>query len=117
MKYSVLVRAVFFIPAFIFSSHSVYSCSVCFGDPNSKMSHGLFAAVCLLLGIVIFVLGMRELTASLFLYTTDTRVLSIVIYEQYENGGWSAVASLSLVYTFILIALSIAGRRWMRADI
>ncbi|OGA02299.1 MAG: hypothetical protein A3H35_04335 [Betaproteobacteria bacterium RIFCSPLOWO2_02_FULL_62_17] len=76
------------------------------------MQSGVAAAV-----IVIFVLGMRELTASLFLYTTDTRVLSIVIYEQYENGGWSAVASLSLVYTFILIALTIAGRRWMRANI
>lgn len=76
------------------------------------MRGGVAAAV-----IVIFVLGMRELTASLFLYTTDTRVLSIVIYEQYENGGWSAVASLSLVYTLILIALTVAGRRWMRASI
>jgi iron(III) transport system permease protein len=76
------------------------------------MRGGVAAAV-----IVIFVLGMRELTASLFLYTTDTRVLSIVIYEQYENGGWSAVASLSLVYTLILIGLTVAGRRWMRASI
>lgn len=76
------------------------------------MRSGVAAAV-----IILFVLGMRELTASLFLYTTDTRVLSIVIYEQYENGGWSAVASLSLVYTIILIALTFAGRRWMRADI
>ena len=67
--------------------------------------------------VVLFVLGMRELTASLFLYTTDTRVLSIVIYEQYENGGWSAVASLSLVYTVILIILTIVGRRWMRANV
>ena len=35
----------------------VLACSVCFGNPHSKMSHGIFAAVCLLLGIVIFVLG------------------------------------------------------------
>ena len=76
------------------------------------MRSGVVAAV-----IVLFVLGMRELTASLFLFTTDTRVLSIVIYEQYENGGWSAVASLSLVYTFILIALTVLGRRWMRAHV
>jgi len=64
--------------------------------------------------VVLFVLALRELTASLFLYTTDTRVLSIVIYEEYENGGWSAVASLSLIYTLLLGALSLAGRRWMQ---
>ncbi|GEM_PF-2137322 len=33
------------------------ACSVCFGDPHSKISHGVFAAVYLLLGLVIFVLG------------------------------------------------------------
>lgn len=64
--------------------------------------------------VVLFVLALRELTASLFLYTTDTRVLSIVIYEQYENGGWSVVASLSLIYTLLLAALNLVGRRWMQ---
>ena len=34
-----------------------WACSVCFGDPHSKISRGIFAAVFLLLGIVIFVLG------------------------------------------------------------
>ena len=65
--------------------------------------------------VILFVLALRELTASLFLYTTDTRVLSIVIYEQYENGGWSVVASLSLIYTIVLVSLNLLGRRWMRA--
>jgi iron(III) transport system permease protein len=63
------------------------------------------------------VLGMRELTASLFLYTTDTRLLSIVIYESYENGAWSAVASISLIYTLVLVVLTLIGRRWMRAQL
>jgi iron(III) transport system permease protein len=66
---------------------------------------------------LMIVLGMRELTASLFLYTTDTRLLSIVIYESYENGAWSSVASISLIYTCVLILLTVIGRRWMRAQL
>lgn len=64
---------------------------------------------------LIVVLGMRELTASLFLYTTRTRVLSIVIYEAYGNGIWTQVASISLLFTALLALFTIAGRRWMRA--
>jgi iron(III) transport system permease protein len=63
------------------------------------------------------VLSMRELTASLFLYTSNTRVLSIVIFEAYENGFWTSVASISLIYTTILVILTLVGRRWMRADL
>jgi iron(III) transport system permease protein len=62
------------------------------------------------------VLAIRELTASLFLYTTKTRLLSIVLYESYENGAWGTVASVSLIYTGLLMALALLGRRWMRAD-
>jgi iron(III) transport system permease protein len=66
---------------------------------------------------LMIVLGIRELTASLFLYTTNTRVLSIVLFEQYENGIWSSVASISLIYTALLVALTLVGRRWMRAEL
>ena len=62
---------------------------------------------------LVFILSLRELTASLFLYTTNTRMLSIVIFEAYENGSWGAVASISLIYTSILIVLTLLGRRWM----
>ena len=64
---------------------------------------------------LMIVLGMRELTASLFLYTTNTRLLSIVIFEAYENGRWTAVASISLIYTLALVALTLLSRRFMRA--
>lgn len=60
------------------------------------------------------VLATRELTSSLLLYTTNTRVLSVVIYEAYEQGLWSFVASISLVYTALLLVLTLIGRRWMR---
>jgi hypothetical protein len=34
----------------------LYACSICFGDPNSPMTHGAKAAVFFLLGVVFFVL-------------------------------------------------------------
>jgi len=71
-----------------------------------------FSSVFLLL-----VLSIRELTASLFLYTTGTRTLAIVIYEKYVTGSWSAVASISLMFTFALAVLTLAGRRWLQARI
>jgi iron(III) transport system permease protein len=60
------------------------------------------------------ILATRELTSSLLLYTTNTRVLSVVIYEAYEQGLWSFVASISLIYTMLLLVLTLIGRRWMR---
>jgi iron(III) transport system permease protein len=63
---------------------------------------------------LLFVLSVRELAASLFLYTTRTRVLSIVLLESYDSGMWSSVASISLLYTVILIVITLAGQKWMR---
>jgi iron(III) transport system permease protein len=62
---------------------------------------------------ILLILSIRELTASLFLYTTSTRTLAIVIYEKYVTGSWSAVASISLVFTLVLAVLTLAGRRWL----
>jgi iron(III) transport system permease protein len=66
---------------------------------------------------ILLVLSIRELTASLFLYTTDTRTLAIVIYEKYVTGSWSAVASISLLFSLALAVLTLAGRRWLQARI
>ena len=65
---------------------------------------------------IMVVLSLRELTASLFLYTTSTRTLSIVIYEKYETGSWSQVAAISLVFTIALMTVTLLGRRWLRTD-
>lgn len=37
--------------------------------------------------LLLLMLSMRELTVPLFPYTTDTEILSIAIYDQFENGG------------------------------
>jgi iron(III) transport system permease protein len=63
--------------------------------------------------LLLFILSMRELSTSLFLFTTDTRVLSIVIYEQWESGRWPRVAAMSLAYSALLFVVTSAGWRWL----
>jgi iron(III) transport system permease protein len=55
---------------------------------------------------------MRELTVPLFLYTSDTRILSIAIYDQFENGGALREASaMALIYCAIMFVLSYLPRK------
>lgn len=66
-------------------------------------------------GILLFILSFRELTAALFLYTPDTRVLSVVIYGQWVGGAWPRVASMSIVFTLVLFAAALFSRRGLEA--
>lgn len=66
---------------------------------------------------IVFILSLRELTASLFLYTTSTRTLAIVIYEKYISGSWSQVASISVIFTIALALVTLSGRRWLQSRI
>ncbi len=66
---------------------------------------------------LILILSFRELTAALFLYTTDTRVLAVVIFEQYQNGALGDVAATSLLFTAAMVVLTLATRRWVKAGV
>lgn len=60
---------------------------------------------------LLLMLSMRELTVPLFLYTHDTKILSIAIYDAFENGGaLQTAASMSLVYTVFMFILSYIPR-------
>ncbi|MGC7100819.1 ABC transporter permease [Amycolatopsis lurida] len=63
--------------------------------------------------LLLLMLSMRELTVPLFLYTSDTEILSIAIYDQFENGGALREASATaLVYCAIMFLLSYLPRRF-----
>jgi iron(III) transport system permease protein len=63
--------------------------------------------------LLLLMLSMRELTVPLFLYTSDTEILSIAIYDQFENGGALREASATaLVYCAIMFVLSYLPRRF-----
>jgi iron(III) transport system permease protein len=63
--------------------------------------------------LLLFILSMRELSTSLFLFTTETRVLAIIVYEQWEAGRWARVAAMSLFYSGLLFGLTIIAWRWL----
>ncbi|MFE6027240.1 ABC transporter permease [Streptomyces niveus] len=62
--------------------------------------------------LLLLMLAMRELTAVLFLYTTDTRVLSIAIFDAYDNGSLHDAALLSLLYCAVIAVLAALARRF-----
>lgn len=45
-----------FLTAMILAADKLFACSVCFGDPNSPLTHGAKAAVLFLVGVVVMVL-------------------------------------------------------------
>jgi iron(III) transport system permease protein len=58
---------------------------------------GVIAAMTLL-----FVLAIRELGSSLFLYTSNTMVMSVLLLDYYEGGNIGKTAAFSLVQTVLL---------------
>jgi iron(III) transport system permease protein len=62
--------------------------------------------------LLLFILAVRELTASLFLVTFETRVLAIVLYESWANGAIADVAAISLAYSALLLVITLVARRY-----
>jgi iron(III) transport system permease protein len=51
---------------------------------------------------LLFVLAVRELGSSLFLYTSDTTVMAVLLLDYYEGGNIGKTAAFSLVQIVIL---------------
>lgn len=61
--------------------------------------------------LLLLMLSMRELTVPLFLFTTETRLLSIVIFDDFENGILQRSAATSIVYCLVIFVLAFLTRR------
>ncbi len=61
---------------------------------------GMIAAMTLL-----FILAVRELGSSLFLYTSNTMVMAVLLLDYYEGGNTGKTAAFSLVQTALLAVL------------
>jgi iron(III) transport system permease protein len=61
---------------------------------------GVIAAMTLL-----FILAIRELGSSLFLYTSQTMVMAVLLLDYYEGGNLGITAAFSLVQTLLLAVL------------
>lgn len=62
--------------------------------------------------ILMIMLSLREMTVPLFLYTTDTRLLSILIFDHYENGSVQQAAALGVWYVLLIGILAVLARRF-----
>jgi iron(III) transport system permease protein len=61
---------------------------------------------------LLFILAIRELGSSLFLYTSETTVMAVLLLDYYEGGNIGKTAAFSLVQT-VLLAVLIGVASWL----
>jgi iron(III) transport system permease protein len=61
---------------------------------------------------LLFVAFTRELSASILLYSPKLEVLSVVIYDMYQEGGFRALSALTMLQIVIAMA-ALALARWL----
>jgi iron(III) transport system permease protein len=61
---------------------------------------------------LLFILAIRELGSSLFLYTSNTMVMAVLLLDYYEGGNTGKTAAFSLVQT-VLLAVLIGVGNWL----
>jgi iron(III) transport system permease protein len=79
----------------------------------------LFKAGLIASWILLFMPSIRELSSSILLWTTNTKVISVVILDFYEEGQLAIAAALGMVLIVItlivvVIAYRILGRDFMK---
>ena len=61
--------------------------------------------------LLVFLPSLRELSSSILLFTSRSRVVSVVIYTLYEEGLWEAVSSLGVLLLLITLVIVAVGQR------
>jgi iron(III) transport system permease protein len=61
--------------------------------------------------IYVFLITIRELSVALLLYSPGSQVVSVAIWELWENGRIGEVAAFSLVFTFCTVFVAGSFRR------
>jgi len=60
--------------------------------------------------IYIAIVSVRELSSSILLYSPGTEVLSVVLWELWENGQYVELCALGVLMTLALLAIAIVAR-------
>ncbi|HXG50335.1 MAG TPA: iron ABC transporter permease [candidate division Zixibacteria bacterium] len=61
--------------------------------------------------IYIAVVSLRELSTSILLYTQESMVLSVLVFDLWESGLYSNVAALGVLMVLFLVAIAWIARR------
>src|SRR5438445_5251382 len=75
-------------------------------DWSSTCALPIFATWCF-----IFIGVMRELSAAIVLFTSQTKVLSVLIYDLNESGDLAAISVLGIAMLVITFAVVLAVNR------
>ena len=66
--------------------------------------------------ILVFIPATRELSTAIFLYSIDTQVLSVLLFDKSDEGNFEMLASIGLILVVITVALILFGFRLMGRD-
>jgi len=66
--------------------------------------------------ILVFIPGTRELSSAIFLYSMNTQVLSVLLFDKSDEGNFESLASIGLVLVVITVILILAGFRLLGRD-
>jgi iron(III) transport system permease protein len=55
--------------------------------------------------IYIMIVSIRELSSSILLYSPGTEVVSIVVWELWENGQYVELSALGVMFILLLLVL------------
>src|SRR5207237_3552701 len=58
----------------------------------------------------------RELSSAIFLYTTGTQVLSVLLFDKSDEGNFEMLSSIGLVLVVVTVALVMLGFRVVGRD-
>ena len=67
-------------------------------------------------GVLVFILATHELSAAIFLYTANTRVMSVLLFDLSEEGNFERLASLGLILLALTLALVALGYKLAGRD-
>ncbi len=66
---------------------------------------------------LLFIIFVRELSTSIFLYSPDSEVLAVLIFNRWDEGDWSSMAALSMIQVFFIGTVVFLAGYIFRVDI
>jgi iron(III) transport system permease protein len=66
--------------------------------------------------ILVFIPATRELSTAIFLYSINTQVLSVLLFDKSDEGNFEMLASIGLLLVVITVAMILIGFRLMGRD-
>jgi iron(III) transport system permease protein len=66
--------------------------------------------------ILVFISATRELSSAIFLYTTGTQVLSVLLFDKSDEGNFELLCSMGLILVVVTVAVVLLGFRLVGRD-